>query len=247
MLPPTPSRVLTSKMKALPFHMFYREGTTDEKVMAEIFTKQAYKKPIIGFEVEAGDMWLDLGAHIGCFSLWAIENGAAKVYAYEPEPSNFELLSKNAKGHNISANNAAVGWRGGKAAFNIAPNTWRHSLLRKYKRGAPTIDVEVSAIDSLIEKHPDADCIKMDIEGAEIEILEKKKEWNGIRKLVFEYSFTQERDMGKFFGIVENLKQSFDVVKYPKSYHNQKHNGLNGLWGGFIDDVIFAINYDEPS
>ena len=54
MLPPTPSRVLTSKMKALPFHMFYREGTTDEKVMAEIFTKQAYKKPIIGFEVEAG-------------------------------------------------------------------------------------------------------------------------------------------------------------------------------------------------
>ena len=120
-------------------------------------------------------------------------------------------------------------------------------MLRKYKRGATSIAVEVRAIDDLLKEHPDIDCVKMDIEGAEVEILEKKKEWKGIRKLVFEYSFTLERDMAKFFRIVETLKQSFEVVKYPKSYHNQKHNGIAGLWGGFIDDIIFAINYDEPS
>lgn len=227
--------------------LYYREGTTDEKVIKEIFSDRAYRKPSIGFEIGAGDVWLDLGAHIGCFARYALVEGAETVYCYEPEPSNFELLQKNCTDINAEAHNYAVGWRGGRAAFNIAPNTWRHSLLRKYKRGATTIDVEVKAIDELLAHHADVDCVKMDIEGSEIEILQQKKEWPGIRKLVFEYSFTQDRDMERFFAIVENLKNSFDVVPYPKSYHNQKHEGIKGRWGGFIDDLIFAINYDEPS
>ena len=226
--------------------MFYREGTTDEKVITEIFEKKAYRKPSIGFEVERADVWLDLGAHIGCFAKFAAERGAAKVYSYEPEPSNFELLSKNAEGIPVEVFNSAVAWKGGRAVFNVAPNTWRHSLSRKYKYGASSIDVEVKAIDEILATHPDVDCIKMDIEGAEIEILQEKREWPGVRKLVFEYSFTQEREMNKFFAIADNLKNAFDMVSYPKSYHNQKHLGAPGYWGGFVDDVIFCINYEEP-
>jgi len=227
--------------------MIYRKGTADEKVVEEIFERNAYAKKMINFGIEKGDVWLDLGGHIGCFALYAAAGGAAQVYSYEPEPSNFEILSQNAKDKPIDAFNAAAGWESRMADFNVAPNTWRHSLLRKYKRGASTISVEVRGIEEILETHKDVDCIKMDIEGAEIEILEKKKEWPGIRKLVFEYSFTQAREMERFFRIVETLKRSFDVVKYPPSYHNQKHNGVAGQWGGFIDDIIFAINYEEPS
>ncbi len=226
--------------------MKYREGTTDEKVIKEIFDNRAYRKPSINFDVEPGDRWLDLGAHIGCFANWAIEKGAESVICYEPEPSNYEVLKTNINDPRIIACNAAVAWEGGTATLNVAPNTWRHSLTRRYKRGATDVQVQVKSFNQLLENHPKYDCIKMDIEGAEIEILQKKKDWSGIRKLVFEYSFTQERDMDVFFGIVDNLKNSFDVVPYPKSYHNQKHEGIPGRWGGFIDDLVFAINYEEP-
>ena len=78
----------------MPLH--YRKNTTDEKVIIEILDKKAYKKKKIGFDVEPGDVWLDGGAQIGIFAEYAAINGCKKIYCYEPEQSNYELLGKNA-------------------------------------------------------------------------------------------------------------------------------------------------------
>ena len=67
--------------------------------------KDSYDK----FEIEClkriikkGDIVVDLGANIGYYTLILAQlvGEFGHVYAFEPEPSNFELLSKNVKENN---------------------------------------------------------------------------------------------------------------------------------------------------
>ena len=84
--------------------MTYRVNSTDTLVIKEIldpnsgcaYTLERHQIPNMpdGFSVK-GHSVLDIGAHIGVFSRYAIEMGCAHIIAYEPEPENFKLLSKN--------------------------------------------------------------------------------------------------------------------------------------------------------
>mgnify|MGYP001205732651 CR=1 FL=1 len=223
----------------------YRKNTTDENVIKEIIYKQAYRKRKIDFKIEPNDVWLDGGAHIGVFGLYAAQNGAKKVYCYEPEPENFGILKKNADiintqfSTNIETHNFAINQTGGVGQFTIAPNTWRHSLMTHYKKKLPTMNIECKKIDDVLQQHKDINCIKLDIEGSEIEILKNEHDFSNINKLVFEYSFTKNRKMKDFFECADKLAKHFKV-DIQNSFHNQKHQGVEGLWGGFIDSIIFC-------
>ncbi len=223
----------------------YRKNTTDENVIKEIIYKQAYKKKKIDFKIEPDDVWLDGGSHIGVFGLYASQNEAKKVYCFEPEPENFGILNSNAELIKseyktiIETHNFAINQTGGIGKFTLAPNTWRHSLMSHYKKKLPTIDIPCMAIDDVLKKFPDINCIKLDIEGSEIEILKNEHDFSNIKKLVFEYSFTKNRKMTDFFECVDKLSKYFDV-DVQNSFHNQKHQGVEGYWGGFIDSIIFA-------
>ena len=63
----------------------------------------------------------------------------------------------------------------------------------------------------------------MDIEGAEIEILEKipLKVLKPIKKLVFEYSFDFDKSIPRFLKIIEKLRKHFKVVSYSKVKDNE--------------------------
>lgn len=63
----------------------------------EEFETEIFKK-----EIKKGDTVLDLGAHIGYYTLLAAKlvGEKGKVFAFEPEPTNFALLKKNIKINN---------------------------------------------------------------------------------------------------------------------------------------------------
>jgi len=42
-----------------------------------------------------GDVFFDVGANMGGYSLWAAKKAAARVYAFEPESQNYAVLNKN--------------------------------------------------------------------------------------------------------------------------------------------------------
>lgn len=74
----------------------HRPGTQDEHVFREIFAQNCYRIP---YKLQKADVVIDVGAHIGCFSLNCLLRGAGKVHAYEPDRENRRYLEQNTSGY----------------------------------------------------------------------------------------------------------------------------------------------------
>ena len=114
---------------------------------------------------------LDIGGNVGGFCLWANKRWVnSKIYSYEPIKNNFNLLKENTKDiENIMAMNLAIGSKTEQrrmhyGAHNVGECSFQHGA-EQVEEGE---DVSVVAASLL----PKADIVKIDTEGAEIEILE---------------------------------------------------------------------------
>ncbi|MFZ4671448.1 MAG: FkbM family methyltransferase [Flavobacterium sp.] len=206
------------------FNIHYRENTTDDKVIIEVLKTNVYEKKKINFTINENENWLDLGGNIGTFSLLCLSK-KANVITYEPEPDNFELLTKNVETNfptntNYKLIKAGVGITTDEIPLYICKgdyNKYRHTIYKK--RGRESITIKIQSILDVLREHK-VDCIKMDIEGAEIDILEllKPEDYRNanIQKLVFEYSFDFDKSIPRFLKIVDTLKEYFRVVEFSK-------------------------------
>ena len=90
----------------------------------DIFEKQIYLKH--GITLRDGDCIFDVGANIGFFTLFAHQRVRdLKIYAFEPAPPLFEILSQNAAQHGVEARlfNCGISSRSGAATFTFYPNS----------------------------------------------------------------------------------------------------------------------------
>ena len=203
---------------------YYRPDTTDEKVIPEVVTKHAYTRK--DFQILSDDVWADLGADIGTFSS-VIGQAGAKGVAYEPEPQNFEMLSANITlnhfEHQIQLHNIAVTLKGGDVILykcKSPRNKYRHSVL-PHNKWLP-ITIQSVTMDSVLQSG--VDCIKMDIEGAELEILDAHLDWSGIKRLVFEYHFDLDKHIPTFLNRIERLAKYFTNIHYSKLPMGESYN-----------------------
>ena len=205
--------------------IYIRPNTTDIKVIDEVLKNQVYKKTNLGFDINSGQLWFDLGGNIGTFSLWALSKGA-KTIIYEPEPENIELLRLNLetnfsdKDNNYKIISSAISSKSGNSDLYLCKgdyNKYRHTLYKK--RGRSHISVNVLNFHDEMDKYKPYG-IKMDIEGSEIDILESITliDWNrwNTSQLVFEYSFDIDKSIPRFLSIISELKKYFKVVYYNK-------------------------------
>ncbi|WP_267634439.1 FkbM family methyltransferase [Frigidibacter sp. RF13] len=142
-------------------------------------------RTLADFEKEMGrlgpdDIALDLGANVGVFTRRLAATGAT-VHAFEPDPDTFAQLKEACGGlPNVILHEAAVGAASGTVRLYRAPSDRRtvysemastvFSASRQYR--AESIDVEQRAFAEVLEGLPrPAALIKMDIEGAEFDIL----------------------------------------------------------------------------
>lgn len=202
----------------------FRKQTTDEKVIKEIFTKKEYDKN----NFISGDNWLDLGAHIGVFATYAKTKGIKNVYCYEPHPENFKLLLENIG--NECYNLAVYGSKKPSHLY-LAKNTWRHTIFPV--RGRKRIEVKSIHINDVLKKHF-IENIKIDIEGAESDVLLNLSNFSAIKKIIFEYSVRPKDSLEKFYEIEKHLQSHGFKLKY-----NEK--SLKYLcYRGYPDILIFA-------
>lgn len=115
---------------------------------------------------------LDLGANVGMFSFWALcKWSTCSVTCFEPLPSNADLLTENLKvfKNRVAINRYAVGKEHSKRDFYLGKhNCGEGSLFRGEEQLDDKIEVDVVAA-SIIPHH---DIVKIDVEGAEVEVLE---------------------------------------------------------------------------
>lgn len=74
--------------------MLHRLNTNDADTIRAVMVYDEYLTKT--FNYKDGDIFFDLGSHIGTFSvLMASLNPTFRVYSYEPIPENFEILKDN--------------------------------------------------------------------------------------------------------------------------------------------------------
>lgn len=112
-----------------------------------------------------GDLFVDVGANIGGYSIWAAELGA-DVIALEPAEDTFQCLRDNITLNNyaIVAIQAAAGPTCGDRRFSYGKDT----LNRFDPEGS--VKTKVLTIDSIIKDRVVAG-MKVDVEGFELDVL----------------------------------------------------------------------------
>ena len=173
----------------------------DVPIIREVYHGNQYHCKAIGFGIEKDELWIDIGAHIGCFSKKCQYYGA-NTKSYEPDLDNFLILEQNSDGpcYNVSVGDKAGTVdlvKGSKSYFN------------KVKDGN---EIEQVGFESIIE--PDC-CVKMDIEGAEIPILDNC-DFTGIKKMVFAYHINCDRSRTNFLKRMERLRKWFSTVHHQE-------------------------------
>lgn len=162
-----------------------RKRTDDEGVMGE-----AVGSHFDLCDFEPTDRWLDAGANIGSFGL-VFAKDVEFIASYEPEPGNFEMLRTNLALNgikNVEAIEAAlVGNDDKERTFWVNPrrNQGAHSFYKWLDWFEPCT-VRCVNINDALKRHR-VNCIKMDVEGAELELLSAIEDWGSIRQVFLEY------------------------------------------------------------
>ena len=125
---------------------------------------------------------LDLGAHIGASALFFRRRYAnARIVAVEANPSLVRLLRKNTRGLGVEVRHAAVASGGGVARFSQAAESWAGSTVAD---GGAAVEVPAIALDDLLTEG--FDFVKIDVEGAEFEVLRSSRRLREVHTIVGE-------------------------------------------------------------
>ncbi len=122
-------------------------------------------------------IFFDIGANVGMHSLYALKSfPGVKIVAFEPFPKNVsylkEVISRN-KIINIDLIPCAVGNSTGKIYFEEGAT----NLQGKISNEKSNIEVSIISLDYYIsQSNLVPDLIKVDVEGAEIEVLKGSKQ-----------------------------------------------------------------------
>ena len=183
-------------------------------------------KGLIGFTKELlfapfgshPSLWVfNLGLNIGAFCVfWGYK--AKMCYAYEPELENYKIAVENIGINKIKNcflfNSAVVGSNKKEINFFVGMGERKdgHSVLPF--KGRKKVSVKAENINDILEKTK-ANKIKIDIEGAEYEVIKAIKNWSQIDAIIFEWhkSFLKDENNIKLKEIEKIIKSNFRETK----------------------------------
>jgi FkbM family methyltransferase len=236
-------------MKKLPEN-FYMQLNPTEHIQQQLFWYGYYEKElgdILNKIIKPGDVFLDIGANIGYFSLLVANNvPTVKVISFEPVREVFEKLKKNIAINdfkNITSFHAAVGeMKEEIGLFVSGPDNLGMSSFKQPENfsGKKEI-VQVLALDEWFQRAGLAkiDVIKLDVEGSELAALKGMKEiLQSFKPIVIVEINPETLSM---FGLVPtdiyNYLNKFDFV----SFLITETGKLKKLESGSINETINVL------
>jgi FkbM family methyltransferase len=212
-----------------------RVKSTDLMALTNVWLVEEYAND--KFEIKNNDTIVDIGGHIGLFSLYAAEKcKLGKIFTFEPVKENFELLTENIKINNIEniiPENIAVSTDESKVTIFLNDDQSGHGIHVKTSRSRiiDSKNLEEICLSNNINK---CDFLKIDAEGSEFEICENIPEnlLKKISKIVMEYHIFDKKSIEKLERIIEKFeKNNFEIIKKPHSdllglmyIRNKDHN-----------------------
>ncbi|MFO0760788.1 MAG: FkbM family methyltransferase [Byssovorax sp.] len=121
-----------------------------------------------------GDLFVDVGANIGAYTVLASAVCGATTIAVEPVPETFARLLENLRVNDVldrvTPENIGLSSSEGVLVFTTGLDAANHALLPGESFGGATIEVKVKTLDALcIPRVPEL--VKIDVEGLEVELL----------------------------------------------------------------------------
>lgn len=222
----------------------FRDNSSDPYVLQEVIVNRIYRRKKIGFDVEQGEHWLDLGANIGAFAVYCKLRGATAV-CYEPDPDCYALLKQNVpefERHRmaVTASKALAlpFWKGKKSNNHSKATAVESPGLPKHPSGM----LPNFWAGYLLNQHYDG--VKMDIEGSEGDLIDQ---WllPKCNKLCMEYHSSRDKSIVNLKRRLEKLKEKFEIVIYPPEYDRIIAAGSNENYEGsqltYFDRMVYAM------
>jgi FkbM family methyltransferase len=152
---------------------------------------------------------LDVGSNIGAsVAFFRARYPSARIVGLEPDPRAFARLQGNVADLDVMVLQVAAAAEDGLRVFHPAEATWLSSFDADADRGA--IEVEARGLDSLLDDLgiERVDLLKIDVEGAEAEILSAFLGLGNVGAIVGELHPDVVADAE---GIVRLLGERFDL------------------------------------
>lgn len=159
----------------------YDLSISDEKMLDEIFVENVYR---LNDEMISEKIVIDLGANIGAFSIYAKLLRAKKIYAYEPQTENYNLMINNIKKNKMENDIKAfkLGVFGDEGKYKLVNGQTASSIVgvkviskekqiiaNKQKREI----IETITLEQVFKNNKIEHCgfLKIDTEGSEFETI----------------------------------------------------------------------------
>jgi FkbM family methyltransferase len=227
------SKLLRFRVQKYGYEFYCRLNKDDFKLMA------VHEDEILDqFDPKPGDTVIDVGAHIGLYSLIAAKRvgPSGKVIAIEPDPENCSLLQRNVELNKLT--NVTILER---AAFSS------NSKLKLYLPGKERgftklstlmanravtenfLEIDATTLDYLMVMQGIAQVnwVKIDVEGAELEVLKGAavtlSESKDVALLIEVHNVS---NMDLYSAIVKFLQSYEFNIKFEKRYSNGERHVL---------------------
>ena len=224
-VPREQDKVFGIRLVSSPERDFWMKDPIDVDGLAYLLAEhQWFEEQVMGAKVRPGEIVLDCGAHVGVFTHHALKNGAAKVVAIEPDPTNLECLRRNFK-NEIASGQVIIFPQGvwshpDTLTFFLGETPAVNSVVAAPRQGfsGKTMQIEVTTVDLIIRtlNLERVDYIKMDIEGAEREALQGAM--NTLRQdrpRLFLDSYHRRDDMDVLPGIIRQAHADYSLECGP--------------------------------
>jgi FkbM family methyltransferase len=228
------AKYIPIRLRCVDGPLLARPLSTDRLVIKEIFGDKIYR----AIHAIPFTSVLDCGANGGVFAAYAQTQAGAALRTYigvEPDPDSFALLAEMVHLRGMEPISTlfqvAVSDHDATASFNTDGKSWTHRLMEGGK-----LVVQTLTINSILDRAglKEVDLMKLDVEGAEKQVLEAWPTWrHRVKCVVVElHNFEHSLDFQWF----SSLARASGYVPMPAG------TLFRGLPGAVREDVRGILN-----
>jgi len=200
--------------------------------------------------ITPNDLFIDVGANVGSYTILACAARGARGYCFEPIPATYQKLLENLQINNLSARvkpfNIGISDKECDLLFTSDKNTMNHVIANEEK-SSNAINVHVSTLDQVLaDESPTV--LKIDVEGFETKVINgaiHTLENRSLHSIIMETNKSNQRYGYEGEQLIHTIKsKGFQTYTYEPNqrklnpYGDEEPRGNNSL---FIRDANLVM------